>query len=347
MAFAPWAAALAGFRLVRERPWATLAWAGAIFAGRLAGMTLTTAISGPYMPALVSASNANPPKLEALIAASQNVLPGVLAGLVVVLPVFAMVICAIYRAYLRPQDSRVSYLRWGKQEGVMLALIVTVLMELFGASLVYASAMRSFMGLDRKVSFRVGADERRLFLLLVGYGLIYWVFTAVIGMLFGVAENITEALSPTVANFLAFLAPIAIFCIPTFVIVRLSLAPVIAVDRKRISLKESWVSTKGHFWPLAGSLLLSIGLFLIVAFVALILVMIMTELASIGTHGAIAKPGDLFSPDPTAWPAIVFGEVVTAVCIGLLLPVVLGPLVRAYQAYDAPDPVAPAAPVNA
>ena len=227
------------------------------------------------------------------------------------------------------------------------ALIVTVLMELFGASLVYASAMRAFMGLDRRVSFRVGADERRLFLLLVGFGLIYWVFTAVIGMLFGVAENITEALSPTVANFLAFLAPIAIFCIPTFVIVRLSLAPVIAVDRKRISLKESWVSTKGHFWPLAGSLVLSIGLFLIVAFVALILVMIMTELASIGTHGAIAKPGDLFSPDPTAWPAIVFGEVVTAVCIGLLLPVVLGPLVRAYQAYDAPDPVAPGAPVQA
>jgi len=36
---------------------------------------------------------------------------------------------------------------------------------------------------------------------------------------------------------------------------------------------------------------------------------------------------------------VVFGEVVTAVCIGLLLPVLLGPLVRAYQAYDAPDPI--------
>jgi hypothetical protein len=142
-----------------------------------------------------------------------------------------------------------------------------------------------------------------------------------------------------VANFLAFLAPIALFCLPLIVIVRLSLAPVIAVDRKRISLKESWVSTNGHFWPLAGSLVLSIGLFLVVAFVAMMLVMILTELASIGTHGAIAKPGDLFNRDASFGPAVVFGEVVTAICIGLLLPVLLGPLVRAYQAYDAPDPI--------
>jgi hypothetical protein len=204
---------------------------------------------------------------------------------------------------------------------------------------VYASALRSFMGLDHRVSFRVGADERRLFLLLVGYGLVYWLFTVITGVVFGFAENVAEALSPSAANFLAFLAPIAMFCLPTFVIVRLSLAPVIAVDRKRISLKESWVSTKGHFWPLASSLLLSIGLFLIVAFVALMLVMILTELASIGTHGAIAKPGDLFNPDATVGPAVLFGEIITAICIGLLLPVLLGPLVRAYQAYDAPDPL--------
>jgi hypothetical protein len=220
------------------------------------------------------------------------------------------------------------------------ALAVTILMELFGASLVYASALRSCIGIDHKVTFKLGADERRLFMLLVGYGLIYWVFTVITGMAFGLVENIAEALSPSVANFLAFLAPIALFCLPLIVIVRLSLAPVIAVDRKRISLKESWVSTNGHFWPLAGSLVLSIGLFLVVAFVAMMLIMILTELASIGTHGVIAKPGDLFNADATFGPAVVFGEVVTAVCIGLLLPVVLGPLVRAYQAYDAPDPVA-------
>jgi uncharacterized membrane protein YeaQ/YmgE (transglycosylase-associated protein family) len=218
------------------------------------------------------------------------------------------------------------------------ALVVTVLMELAGASVVYASALRSFMGIDHRVTFKAGADERRLFLLLVGYGLIYWVFSLLTGMAFGLSENIASALSPVVAKFLVWLAPIAMFCLPTFVIVRLSLAPVIALDRKRISLKESWVSTKGHFWPLAGSLILSIGLFLVVAFVALMLVMILTELASIGTHGAIAKPGDLFNADATVGPAVLFGEIVTAISIALLLPVVAGPLVRAYQAYDAPDP---------
>jgi hypothetical protein len=88
-------------------------------------------------------------------------------------------------------------------------------------------------------------------------------------------------------------------------------------------------------------LILSIVLFLIVAFVAMMLVMILTELLSIGTGGVIAKPGELFSPSATVGrfitPAVVFGEIVTAISVALLLPVVLGPLVRAYQAYDAPD----------
>ncbi|HUO20925.1 MAG TPA: hypothetical protein VMU59_00225 [Caulobacteraceae bacterium] len=219
------------------------------------------------------------------------------------------------------------------------ALAVTILSELAGASVVYASALRSFMGIDRKVTFRVGADERRLFLLLVGCGIFYWVVTIPAGILFGLIVNIAEAFSPPVANFLTERAgPVILFCAPLFLLVRLSLTPVIAVDRKRINVKESWVSTKGHFWPLAGSLILSILLFLLVAFVAMMLVMILTELASIGTHGAMPRPGALFSPDATAWPAVVFGEIVAAICIGLLLPVVAGPLVRAYQAYDAPDP---------
>lgn len=220
-------------------------------------------------------------------------------------------------------------------------LIVTVLINLAGSAVVYPSAMRSFIGIDKRVTFRAGADERRILLLLLGYGLIYFVVSALTGLCFGFLENVTGAFSPQVGNFIAFLAGIAGFAIPTIVIVRLSLAPVIAVDRKRISLKESWVSTKGHFWPLAGSLLLSIGLYLIVVFVGLLVVMSLAQVLSIPTGGAIS-PGSLTGAERSSLadlikPAAIFAELLTATMVAMLLPVIFGPLVRAYQAYDEPD----------
>ncbi|HUO20926.1 MAG TPA: hypothetical protein VMU59_00230 [Caulobacteraceae bacterium] len=139
--FAPWAAALAGFRLVRERPWAVLAWAGVIFIGRLAGLALTTAISGPFLPTLDAAVNASPINVQAVAVAYQNVAPGYLAGLALALPFFAVVFAAVFRAYLQPQERRACYLRLGVREAAVLALIVglnlVVMVGLsFGAALV-------------------------------------------------------------------------------------------------------------------------------------------------------------------------------------------------------------------
>ena len=135
MAFAPLAAALAGFRLVRARPQAVLVWAGVIFVGRLAGLKLTTAISGPFMPALDAAVNATPLNLQAVTVAYQQVAPGYLAGAALALPFFAVVFAAIYRAYLKPEDSRAFFLRLGAQEAAILALILALnLMVLVGLS---------------------------------------------------------------------------------------------------------------------------------------------------------------------------------------------------------------------
>jgi hypothetical protein len=228
------------------------------------------------------------------------------------------------------------------------ALAVTVLINMAGSAMVYPSAVRSFMGHDRSVTFKVGEDERRILLILLGYGLVYFVISAITGLCFGFLENIAGAFSDAAARFLAFLAPVASFALPTLVIVRLSLAPVIAVDRKRIRWKESWVSTKGHFWPLTGSLLLSIGLYSIVVFVGLLVVMSLAQVLSIPTHGAISA-GSLAGAGRDTLadlikPAAIFAELITATMVAMLLPVIFGPLVRAYQAYDAPDAPALAGP---
>jgi hypothetical protein len=226
------------------------------------------------------------------------------------------------------------------------ALIAIAAITLAGMALVYASALRLFVGAEDHVTFRFGPDERRVALTIVAFSLIYFAVTVVVLVVLGLVANISDAFSPFLAGFFIWVTPMALFAASTFVIVRLSLTPVIAVDRRRISLKESWVSTRGHFWRLAGSLVLSIGLFVVMAFLALMIVAALNHAISIGTGGVV--PRDLLvreqTDDSSIFPLIV-SEVIASISNGMLLPVVLGPLVRAYQAYDAPD--APPAPARA
>ena len=229
------------------------------------------------------------------------------------------------------------------------ALIAIAAITLAGMALVYSSALRLFLGKEDHVSFRIGEDERRVALTIVAFTLIYFAVTVVVLIGLGLIANISDAFSTFLGGFFVWVTPLALFAASTFMIVRLSLTPIIAVDRKRISLKESWVSTRGHFWPLAGSLLLSIGLFVVMAFLALMIVAALNHAISIGTGGAV--PRDLLvreqADDSSIFPLIV-SEVIASISNGMLLPVVLGPLVRAYQAYDAPDaPPASVPPVHA
>ena len=229
------------------------------------------------------------------------------------------------------------------------ALIAIAIITLAGMALVYSSALRLFLGRETHVSFRIGQDEKRVALTVIAFTLIYFAVTVVVLIGLGLAANISEAFSSFIGGFFGWVTPLALFAATTFVIVRLSLTPIIAVDRQRISLKESWVSTRGHFWPLAGSLTLSIGLFLIMAFLALMIVAALNHAISAGTGGVV--PRDLLvrdqADDSSIFPLIV-SEVIASISNGMLLPVVLGPLVRAYQAYDAPDaPPQPAPPIHA
>ena len=229
------------------------------------------------------------------------------------------------------------------------ALIAIAAITLAGMALIYSSALRLFLGKEDHVGFRIGEDERRVALTIIAFTGIYFAVTVVVLIGLGLAANISEAFSNFIGGFFVWVTPLALFAATTFIIVRLSLTPIIAVDRKRISLKESWVSTRGHFWPLAGALVLSIGLFVVMAFLALMIVAALNHAISLGTNGVV--PRDLLvreqADDSSIFPLIV-SEVIASISNGMLLPVVLGPLVRAYQAYDAPDaPPAPAPPIHA
>lgn len=295
--FSPTDAAFEGFRFTRERPGAVAAWAGATLAFNVVSGLLGALIGGSTLVEFQSITQTQPFDWAAFAAMAPRLAP---------------------------------------------ALAVTVAINVAGSAVIYPSAVRSFMGLDRRVTFRAGEDERRILLLLLMYGLIYFVVSSVTGICIGFLENIFAAFGiDTSSRFARFIIYSVSLIPPSVVIIRLLLAPIIAVDRKRISLKESWVSTKGHFWPLAGSLFMSILLYFLVVFVGLLLVMTLAQILSLSTHGAIG-PGTLTGANQTSLadlitPAAIFSELIAAVMVAMLLPVLFGPLVRAYQAYDAPD----------
>lgn len=313
--FSPTDAAFEGFRFTKERPGAVAAWAGVTLLFSLASSLLAALIGGSAMAEFQALPD-----------------PYTLTDLARILP------------------------------RLLPAFLVAVVINLAGSAVVYASAVRSFIGIDKKVSFHAGEDERRIILILVVFGLVYFAVSAAWGVCFGFLINILGALFPQLGDAIvaaipwpsmrASLSALLLAAPPIAAIVRLSLAPVIAVDRKRINFKESWESTKGHFWPLARSLALSIVLYLIVVFVALLLVMALAQILSISTQGAIG-PHTLTDGDRTTLadllkPAAIFAELLTSAMVAVALPVLFGPLVRAYQAYDAPDtPAQPAPPVRA
>jgi hypothetical protein len=303
--FSPTDAAFEGFRFTRERPGAVAAWAGATLVFNLFSGLMGALIGGSAMVDFQTLAQQAPTDWSAMLHLAPRLAP---------------------------------------------ALLVTLAINLAGSAVVYPSALRSFIGIDHRVSFRAGQDERRILLLLLGFGLIYFVVSSATGVVSGLVANLVGAFSAEAGHFIEFVGRVALIALPLVVIVRLSLAPVIAVDRKRINFMESWVSTKGHFWPLAVALVLSIFIYLVVAFVAMLLVVILSKLLSLGTGGVISGPSALTGASQTdlasfLTPAVIFSELITAVLVAMVLPVVFGPLVRAYQAYDAPD--APARPVPA
>jgi hypothetical protein len=303
--FSPTDAAFEGFRFTRERPGAVAAWGGAILAFNLASAVVGALIGGS---ALVDFSN--------LVRASS-------------FDLFAF-------ASLLPR--------------LLPALAAATLINMAGSAVIYPSAMRMFLRRDDHVTFRAGEDERRTLILLIVYGLLDLVASAISGVCLGFLFNIVTGVFPSVndavvavipwATVRGFLSKVLIALPGMALVVRLSLAPVIAVDRKRISFKESWLSTRGHFWPLAGSLFMSIALLGIAAFVALLVILPLASAMSIAP----------VAPDRTTLadlikPAAIFASLLNAAIFAMALPFIFGPLVRAYQAYDAPDtPGAPSAP---
>jgi hypothetical protein len=140
--FSPSDAALEGFRLTRERPWAVLAWAGARLV--ISGATMLAYIASGGRAAFdeVAALQASgrvltPEATEALLG---RIAPSFLLFSLVGLFSYALFYTAVLRAVLRPQDKAFAYLRLSLDEARQFALAVILFLVFFCASFLVALA---------------------------------------------------------------------------------------------------------------------------------------------------------------------------------------------------------------
>ena len=139
---------------------------------------------------------------------------------------------------------------------------------------------------------RLGGDELRLaatfaalFLLLLGLSLgLVVVLSLVLGGL---------ATAGGGAGLGALLSSLIVLGVFIFLLVRMSLALPATFAERRIVVFGSWRLTKGRFWPLLGTYLMSVILSLVVYLLAMMIYFAVAALLG----GGIAAAGSVFSPD--------------------------------------------------
>jgi hypothetical protein len=214
-------AAFTGFRVVWERPWAALIWAGVQFVVSLA-LNLFIAISAgaafSQLTQLGVQPTADPEKMMTVL---RGVAPTYVAVLIAVLVLAAVFYAAMNRAVMRPAESRFGYLRLASDELRQLGHFVLLLLLAFGFYLV----------------------------VLIVASVVVGVLAAALGATGQVAVGVL----------LAVLLPV-LLCVFIYLGVRLSLASPLTFATGRINIFGSWGMTRGRFWPLFGAYLIAFAL---------------------------------------------------------------------------------------
>ncbi len=185
------------------------------------------------------------------------------------------------------------------------------LAPVMGVSLIYSLALYSVMlaavnrlvlrpADSRSAYLRLGADELRqaavlvlVNLLMVGVYMVAVVFSAIL-IAVGVAAG-----GGAIAALTGLISFVGVACLLLYFAVRLSFASAITFDTGKVSVRQSWVMTKGHVGALLGAYLLA-GVMAIIVYL-----LIMTIVAAIGViaSGGVTGLGGLFEPDMSSLEA--------------------------------------------
>lgn len=193
-----------GFRLIRERPVAVAIWAALYavvgFATQMMALRMMTGMQ------TLQGQEPNPAAVFGMM--------GQMIPIYIVICLLAVVmLCASYRAVLRPSESGFGYLRVGMDELRMVGLFLIVLV-----------------------------------VAIVGGFIVVLLMMMIVGGLALAAGG-----SATAAIVLGGLLYLVMICALIYINVRLSLMFSLTFARRRISIDGAWALTRGRFWTLFGA----------------------------------------------------------------------------------------------
>ncbi|MDB5676443.1 MAG: hypothetical protein JWM65_3425 [Sphingomonas bacterium] len=231
-----------GFRLVRERPLAVLAW-GVIY--MVATLAMMATVFVPFMQLMMANAAApnsvDPAQTFALMGEMYLVDFGLLL-------VFTVLISAALRASLRPSESSFASIRVGMDE-----------LRLIGLSLVLVIAF---------------------FVMMLVLGIVVGIVFAAIGLAAsGGGAPSGAGVAGIGIGFV--LMTLVIYAAPIFFAVRLSPAYGLTMLRRKIVIGEAWSLTSGKFWVMFGGYLV-LGLIMAVAYFVIALVVFIPAIAAAG-----------------------------------------------------------------
>ncbi|NJC42479.1 MFS family permease [Brevundimonas alba] len=297
MAFSGSDAAFEGFRLVRRKPLALVAWALLYAVLSLASLFAMSHAIGPMtawserMEALDSAST---PASQAQVMAAFQGLGELMLNFAWLLPVSlaigAMLMAAVARAVLNPRAGGFGYLRLGMDE-----------VRVFVVTLVLA-------------------------ILMVGVWMCIWMLVAILLV-------VAAATSASWMWLLVVLGVLAGIGFMIWLAVRLSLAVPITVAENRFAFFDSFKVTRGHFWSLLGMAVIAGVMVLVISVLSWIItmplgMMVGHEAWSVGANSdpeAMAAALDISNP----W--VIVSALVEAVIYALTVGVIYAPFAAAYR----------------
>lgn len=302
MAFSATDAALEGFRIGRHKPGVMLAWAAASLVIGLITSIAMVLMFGGTMNELMSGQGQANGDATAAVRLMGRMAQMYLLIAPIVLVVFSIFTAAVYRAVLRPADSAFAYLRLGATElriAVVLVVLTLLSIVISFALTIVVGILAGIVGVAAFGAGNGGAAAAGLLMIVIVYILM-------------------------IGAMLAFWT-------------KFSLAAPMTFAEKRIRIFESWKATKGYFWPLFGSYLLSFVLGMLVSLLgAAISLSLMAALGGTGNATDIfgllqSLEADYSSLASFLTPAVIANMVVNAIFSALTYAIFLAPPAVAYR----------------
>ncbi|MDX9996890.1 MAG: hypothetical protein WCY15_02555 [Phenylobacterium sp.] len=281
-------AAGAGLRLIRREPLAVLGWAG-LFLVLTAAMLLMLGGLVAQTAALAGQAEPDPADLVGMQLQMMGLQPLFTLG---GLAVQTVVMAAVFRAVLQPEERRFAYLRFSAQE-LWLGLVTLTIS--FGLGFAIALAVFPLAGMTAFMGF------------MLQQAMDAWGFVLVGGLAF-----------------------VVLFVGVVWLMLRLSMAYPMSFAERTFRLFESWTLTRGHVAPLF--LIFLLAMLLALAIQLLFLAIGVTAiLASLGASWQAALASDPLLLFRSAGSLIAVFAVLYSLAAALTAAIVMAPLADAYR----------------